>query len=235
MEKRLVAADVYIGFIMKKSRELIAQYSSEHQWLQELERLLTHIDQQSDQCGDTLIECSKSFIEAIAKNAIIKLNPNEKIKDINEAKLGYLFKKTRKAICEHSSIEKLMPISEVELFFSALNQWMLFIGKIRNDIGEVSHGKILPKSYSIDLNMAQIFSEIIDRFAYIILSMLLEIDLSYLQNYRYENFPDFNEYLDDQYELPNGLSYSRALFEQDYDAYSEELDNYLDAQGIEVA
>ncbi|MFX6081708.1 abortive infection protein [Acinetobacter baumannii] len=200
---------------MKKSRELIAQYSSEHQWLQELERLLTHIDQQSDQCGDTLIECSKSFIEAIAKNAIIKLNPNEKIKDINEAKLGDLFKKTRKAICEHSSIEKLMPISEVELFFSALNQWMLFIGKIRNDIGEVSHGKILPKSYSIDLNMAQIFSEIIDRFAYIILLMLLEIDLSYLQNYRYENFPDFNEYLDDQYELPNGLSYSRALFEQD--------------------
>ncbi len=234
MEKRLVAADVYIGFIMKKSRELIAQYSSEHQWLQELERLLTHIDQQSDQCGDTLIECSKSFIEAIAKNAIIKLNPNEKIKDINEAKLGDLFKKTRKAICEHSSIQKLMPISEVELFFSALNQWMLFIGKIRNDIGEVSHGKILPKSYSIDLNMAQIFSEIIDRFAYIILLMLLEIDLSYLQNYRYENFPDFNEYLDDQYELPNGLSYSRALFEQDYDAYSEELDNYLDAQGIEV-
>ncbi|MFP0815964.1 abortive infection protein [Acinetobacter baumannii] len=220
---------------MKKSRELIAQYSSEHQWLQELERLLTHIDQQSDQCGDTLIECSKSFIEAIAKNAVIKLNPNEKIKDINEAKLGDLFKKTRKAICEHSSIEKLMPISEVELFFSALNQWMLFIGKIRNDIGEVSHGKILPKSYSIDLNMAQIFSEIIDRFAYIILLMLLEIDLSYLQNYRYENFPDFNEYLDDQYELPNGLSYSRALFEQDYDAYSEELDNYLDAQGIEVA
>ena len=219
---------------MKKSRELIAQYSSEHQWLQELERLLTHIDQQSDQCGDTLIECSKSFIEAIAKNAIIKLNPNEKIKDINEAKLGDLFKKTRKAICEHSSIQKLMPISEVELFFSALNQWMLFIGKIRNDIGEVSHGKILPKSYSIDLNMAQIFSEIIDRFAYIILLMLLEIDLSYLQNYRYENFPDFNEYLDDQYELPNGLSYSRALFEQDYDAYSEELDNYLDAQGIEV-
>ncbi|WP_407510912.1 abortive infection protein [Acinetobacter baumannii] len=212
-----------------------AQYSSEHQWLQELERLLTHIDQQSDQCGDTLIECSKSFIEAIAKNAIIKLNSNEKIKDINEAKLGDLFKKTRKAICEHSSIEKLMPISEVELFFSALNQWMLFIGKIRNDIGEVSHGKILPKSYSIDLNMAQIFSEIIDRFAYIILLMLLEIDLSYLQNYRYENFPDFNEYLDDQYELPNGLSYSRALFEQDYDAYSEELDNYLDAQGIEVA
>ncbi|HAV5944023.1 TPA: abortive infection protein [Acinetobacter baumannii] len=220
---------------MKKSRELIAQYSSEHQWLQELERLLTHIDQQSDQCGDTLIECSKSFIEALAKNAIIKLNSNEKIKDINEAKLGDLFKKTRKAICEHSSIEKLMPISEVELFFSALNQWMLFIGKIRNDIGEVSHGKILPKSYSIDLNMAQIFSEIIDRFAYIILLMLLEIDLSYLQNYRYENFPDFNEYLDDQYELPNGLSYSRALFEQDYDAYSEELDNYLDAQGIEVA
>ena len=205
-----------------------------HQWLQDLEKLLNQIDHQTNQCGDTLIECSKSFIEAIAKNAIIKLKPNEKIKDINEANLGELFKKTRKALCEHSSIEKFMPISEVELFFSALNQWMLFIGKIRNDIGEVSHGKILPKSYSIDLKMAQIFSEIIDGFAYIVLSMLLEIDLSYLQNYIYEEFPEFNEYLDDRYDLPNSLSYSRALFEQDYDAYSEELDNYLDSQEIEL-
>jgi hypothetical protein len=218
---------------MKKSRELIFRYSSEHLWLQDLERLLTHIDQQANQCGDTLIECSKSFIEAIAKNAIIKLKPNEKIKDINEATLGELFKKTRKAICEHSSIEKFMPLSEVELFFSALNQWMLFIGKIRNDIGEVSHGKILPKSYSLDLEIAQIFSEIIDRFAYVVLSMLLEIDLSYTQNYRYEDFSEFNAHLDEQYVLPNSLSYSRALFEQDYDAYSEELDNYLDFQGIE--
>lgn len=218
---------------MKKSRELIFRYSSEHLWLQDLERLLIHIDQQANQCGDTLIECSKSFIEAIAKNAIIKLKPNEKIKDINEATLGELFKKTRKAICEHSSIEKFMPLSEVELFFSALNQWMLFIGKIRNDIGEISHGKILPKSYSLDLEIAQIFSEIIDRFAYVVLSMLLEIDLSYTQNYRYEDFNEFNSHLDEQHDLPNSLSYSRALFEQDYDAYSEELDNYLDSQGIE--
>lgn len=218
---------------MKKSRELIFRYSSEHLWLQDLERLLTHIDQQANQCGDTLIECSKSFIEAIAKNAIIKLKPNEKIKDINDATLGELFKKTRKAICEHSSIEKFMPLSEVELFFSALNQWMLFIGKIRNDIGEISHGKILPKSYSLDLEIAQIFSEIIDRFSYVVLSMLLEIDLSYTQNYRYEDFTEFNSHLDEQYDLPNSLSYSRALFEQDYDAYSEELDNYLDSQGIE--
>jgi len=218
---------------MKKSQELIFRYSSEHLWLQDLERLLIHIDQQANQCGDTLIECSKSFIEAIAKNAIIKLKPNEKIKDINEATLGELFKKTRKAICEHSSIEKFMPLSEVELFFSALNQWMLFIGKIRNDIGEISHGKILPKSYSLDLEIAQIFSEIIDRFAYVVLSMLLEIDLSYTQNYRYEDFNEFNSHLDEQHDLPNSLSYSRALFEQDYDAYSEELDNYLDSQGIE--
>ncbi len=62
MEKRLVAADVYIGFVMKKSRELIALHSSKHKWLQDLERLLNQIDQQTNQCGDTLIECSKSFL-----------------------------------------------------------------------------------------------------------------------------------------------------------------------------
>jgi len=65
------------------------------------------------------------------------------------------------------------------------------------------------------------------------LLLLLQIDISYTQAYIYENFQDFNDYLDEQYELPNGLIYSKALFEQDYDAYAEELDNYLDFQGIE--
>lgn len=219
---------------MKRTKELIAKHQTKHQWLKELERLLNQIDLQSNQCGDTLIECSKSFIEAIAKNTIIKLKPNESHKKINISNLGDLFKQTRLALCEHSSILRVMPIKDVELFFTALNQWMLFIGQIRNNVGEISHGKILPKSYSIDLEIAQIFSEIIDRFAYIVLSMLLEVDLSYTQNYRYEDFTEFNDYLDDQYELPNGLIYSKALFEQDYDAYAEELDNYLDFQGIEL-
>lgn len=63
---------------------------------------------------------------------------------------------------------------------------------------------------------------------------MLQIDLSYTQNYHYDDYPKFNDFLDDQYELPNSLSYSKALFEQDYDAYSEELDNYLDSQGNEL-
>ena len=104
MEERLVTADVCVGFIMKKSKELIAQYSSKYQWLQELEGLLTHIDQQSQQCGDTLIECSKSFIEAIAKNIILKLKPEESPKDINLLDLGRLFKRAKECIYEHSSI-----------------------------------------------------------------------------------------------------------------------------------
>jgi hypothetical protein len=116
--KRLVAADVYIGFVMKKSRELIALHSSKHKWLQDLERLLNQIDQQTNQCGDTLIECSKSFIEAIAKNIILKLRPYENAKDINLLDLGRLFKKAKECIYEHSAIENVNESDIEKLFFS---------------------------------------------------------------------------------------------------------------------
>lgn len=219
---------------MEKSRYLIEQHQKEHKWLFELGRLLDHIDQQSNQCGDTLIECSKSFIEAIAKNIILKLRPNEVPKEINLLDLGKLLKKTKEAIFEHSAIENVMPMGDIENFFSALNQWVRFLGEMRNNVGEISHGKILPKSYSINLELAQVIAQTTDRLSYVLVLLLLQIDTSYAQAYVYENFEEFNAYLDEQYELPNGLIYSRALFEQDYDAYAEELDNYLDQQGIEV-
>jgi len=234
VEKRLVTADVCIGSVMKKSRELISRHAFEHKWLQELKKLLDQIDQQTNQCGDTLIECSKSFIEAIAKNIILKLRPHENPKDINLLDLGRLFKKAKECIYEHSAIENVMPKSDIENYFSALNQWIRFLGEMRNNVGEISHGKILPKSYSISIELAQIIAQTTDRLSYILLLLLIQIDVAYTQSYIYEDYPEFNDYLDDQYELPNSLSYSRALFEQDYDAYSEELDNYLDAQGIEL-
>lgn len=123
---------------MKKTRELISQHTTEHQWLKDLERLLIQIDQQSNQCGDTLIECSKSFIEAIAKNIILKLKPEESPKEINLLDLGRLFKKAKECIYEHSSITNVMPTSDVENYFSALNQWIRFLGEMRNNVGEVS-------------------------------------------------------------------------------------------------
>jgi len=234
VEKRLVTADVCVGGNMEKTRYLIHLHSKDHQWLENLDRLLIQIDQQSTHCGDTLIECSKSFIEAIAKNIILKLRPYEKPKEINLLDLGRLFKKTKEAIFEHSAIENVMPKGDIENFFSALNQWIRFLGEMRNNIGEISHGKILPKSYSINLELAQIISQTTDRLSYVLILLLLQIDISYTQAYAYEDYENFNNYLDEQYELPNNLAYSKALFDQDYDAYSEELDNFLDAQNAEI-
>jgi len=218
---------------MEKTRQLIEIHSRDHLWLRNLDRLLIQIEHQSGYCGDSLVECAKSFIEAIAKNIILKLRPHELPKEINLLDLGKLFKKAKEAIFEHSVIENLMPKGDIENFFSALNQWVRFLGEMRNNVGEISHGKILPKSYSINIELAQIISQTTDRLSYILLLLLLQIDLSYTQSYSYEEYPEFNDYLDNQYELPNSLSYSKALFEQDYDAYSEELDNYLDSLGIQ--
>lgn len=61
-----------------------------------------------------------------------------------------------------------------------------FSGEMRNNVGEISHGKILPKSYSVGVELAQIIAQTTDRLSYILLLLLLKIDLSYTQSYRYE-------------------------------------------------
>lgn len=219
---------------MQNSKKLILLHSDKHEWLLQLDRLLGQIESQQNSCGDSLLECSKSFLEAIAKNVIIKLNPNERVKEINLLDLGRLFKKAKECLIRFPEIEKVMPMSDIENFFSALNQWIRFLGEMRNNIGEISHGKILPKTHSLDIEFSRIINQITDGFAYLLISLLIQIDISYTELYKYEEYSEFNEYLDDQFDLPNNLSYSKALYEQDYDAYSEYLDNYLDeANGLE--
>ena len=217
---------------MNRTQELIEKNSKDHKWLLNLNNLLNQIEHQSVHSGDTLIECSKSFIETIAKNIILKLKPDSNQKEINLLDLGKLFKKTQECIAEHSMIENIMPMRDIDNYFTALKQWVRFLGDIRNNTGEVSHGKFLPKDYSISLDVAIIVAETTDRLSYLLLLFLLQIDSSYTNNYIYEENQDFNEFLDEQFELPNNLNYSKALYDQDYDAYAEELDNYRDLNSI---
>ncbi|SDC10253.1 abortive infection family protein [Acinetobacter boissieri] len=219
---------------MERTKNLIKQYSENRSWLQHLDQSLEQIDHQATHCGDALTECTKSFIECIAKNIIVEISPSTDVKSINLLDLGQLFKSAKNALYEHSAIENIMPKQNLESFFSALNQWIRFLGEVRNNTGEISHGKILPKSYSINLDLAKIFLQISDGFSYILVLLVLEIDMSYTQPYKYEDYQDFNEYLDELYELPNSLKYSKALFDQDYDAYVENLDNYNDQETMVI-
>lgn len=66
---------------------------------------------------------------------------------------------------------------------------------------------------------------ITDELLYYILNLYYSIDFSYILRVQYQDHQEFNEYLDETNPM-NSISYSQALYDQDYDAYVEELSNY---------
>ncbi|HAV5328167.1 abortive infection protein [Acinetobacter johnsonii] len=219
---------------MELSKKIIYENADSFNWLKELESLIRQFEIQKEVCDVTTIECCKSLLESVFKNLIVSLDQAASEKEINKSDLGELCSWVKKCLIEHEVIVELIPKEEFNLVFSSINQWIRFLGQVRNKLGEVSHGKIFPKPYSLDTTTAYFIAHNTDGFIFFLINLMIKIG-RHTEKYKYEKFADFNDYLDELNPLEGKLLYSRALYDQDYDAYSEELDNYFDVQGIEVS
>ncbi len=234
MEKGLVTADVCVGVFMDLTKQKVLVSQNNHAWLANLNTLLNEIDKQYNENNDILLECCKSILESISKNIVRKLDQVIDDKDIHKTDFTQLVGKAKKCLLEHSSVLTAIEKNEFSLLLNIIGNWAHFLSEVRNKIGEVSHGKLLPKPYQMDAYTALVIQHITDGFSALLIHLFLKIDVNYMEVYKYEKYEEFNDYLDELNPLPNNISYSQALYEQDYDAYAEELDNYLDQQGIEV-
>jgi hypothetical protein len=75
------------------------------------------------------------------------------------------------------------------------------------------------------VNLAKAAKTFTDGFASYLLYLFLLLDLSYKEPIRYEDNNDFNEELDANNPIA-GIKYSRALYDQDFVAYEEALEEY---------
>ena len=168
------------------------------------------------------IETSKALIEGICKT-ILK---NKKI-SFNSDTLQVLVKKTTETLVED---EQNYRDNLVELCrkISAVVQE---IATIRNNAGFASHGQ------DIDVpQMDKTLSLFVSRATDLICSFILDVYINQRDRNKdcrihYEDNEPFNQELDDENPIKiNGviLSFSEALFQQDYEAYKEELFEYMD-------
>ena len=109
-------------------------------------------------------------------------------------------------------------------FSKRLLEVLDILGNIRNDRGDISHGRLAPKPETSDSHFSNFVMALTDSFASYLLISFSRISLP--KELKYEDNAEFNEWLDNENPLGN-LSYSKALFDQDQVAYEEELENYL--------
>ncbi len=209
---------------MHLTRKIIDKHIINNQWLSEFETLLAEIETNIETEPDISIESCKSLLESIAKNILLRLEGGYDEKKVNGENTHVLFQEAGNALTgkkpknEQVAIEKFISVAQ-------------HLAKIRNERGDISHGKIYPKKPRSSINFAETIKSFTDGFASYLLCLFFEIDLSYKEPMQYEDNTNFNKSLDE--ELPIvGIKYSKALFEQDFTDYKERLEDYIELINI---
>ena len=168
---------------------------------------------------DIAIESCKSLIEGLAKSILNHTDKNYVDDQRPTEDLSPLLKRAINALADRdANIE--------EQFTKAVANLIHQLGSIRNERGDISHGKSAPKEISSSPHLANLIVQTTDGLASFLLHELFSLDLSDFDPLMYEDNPDFNDSLDELYPLNGDVSYSRALFDQDFIFYEEELEDF---------
>lgn len=210
---------------MQLTRAIIEKHIDTNEWLGEFETLLAEIEANIEFEPDISIESCKSLLESIAKNILIRLDVSHSVRETNKKDVQVLLKDAKERLLQLTSESE-------DVFLTRYVSVVHGIAELRNERGDVSHGRHLPKKSRSSVPLAKSIKAFTDGFASYLLYLLFSIDLSYQEPIRYEDYPDFNNSLDETYPL-EVISYSKALYHQDFVAYQEALENYKAEQTLD--
>lgn len=203
---------------------------------QEIQRIKRHrleyynshldlVEDYIDEKPDISIETCKALIEGISKLCLHLLNQEpitgSIIRDRNGKNTSEAFHETFKRSLRE--LQKGRGFSDDVLckrFASAVQ----YIGELRNDHGDIGHGRASLKEQVNDADFADLVVGITDS---ICTYMLRRLDILAEKVIEYEDHPEFNAFLDEQHQLPGKILYSIALFNQERETYEIELADFL--------
>ena len=159
---------------------------------------------------DITIEPCKSIIEGISKFNLHALK---------QEPFQQLFKTALQEIQNrsHTPFEKDLT--------NRLDSVVHHIGEMRNDSGDISHGKVSLKEQVNDSELSEMVIGITDSIGSYMVRKLNRIVVD--DEVEYEANQTFNESLDKLHTLDGILKYSKALYEQDPISYEERLVDFI--------
>lgn len=213
MEAGFDAKFIYLVF-MEKTRKIIQNNFDKFPEFNYYLNIITKVEENIEEMPDTSIECCKALFDGISKTILDKFNISY-VENTDTS--SSLLKKVFKQINNEDDISKeFIQISHI---------FIVRVNELRNERGDISHGKAVPKENNSDKYLAGAMVGISDNIISYMLSRYFEYDLSELEEIKYENNINFNEYLDSEFYIERVI-YSKALFNQDIVAYKEGLNNY---------
>lgn len=217
--------------IMNNTRAIISAHEESHKEFQYYFSVIEIAEDSIEEKPDITIDCCKALIEGISKSILISLdnNYNKNNQLVEEVKAPKLFDKAIKLI---SKYDQSLIGKETDFLVKSKGLVETIIN-IRNDRGDISHGKFTPKPADI-ISTSEFALFVINMTDSILSFMLkvffdLKIPITGVLDYDSAEMENYNSWLDNGIEFPiKKALYSRLLFENDYDEYeSRYSDEFL--------
>ena len=203
-------------------QKIIRENSQRHREFISAQSIINRIKKESTESPAVALESCKSLIESIAKT-ILDLMP--------DASTGYTNRTDFHQLCK-IVIEEVADKSQADGHYLGVlltfPNMMRVIGQVRSSAGEISHGQSYVDKEEITEELSLLVIGITDVFCAHLLEMFFrQVPVIII----YEEEVEFNAWLDEENPMYLGISYSRALYDQDSVAYEESLHDYFNEEG----
>lgn len=182
------------------------------------------------------LDCCNSLLQSICKTIITQIDSNVTVKSLNGGSHSTIDSLISKAA---NLLKKNDDIHEIN-FVRRLTKLVEPIRNLRDARGDLSHGKCIPKGLLNDQDLSRLLREITESLSRYLISSFFSFKLEQLKEkseieedfIRYEDNPEFNELLDEEYPYEGKLLYSQALHKLYYEDYEIKLQTFLDEQEL---
>lgn len=204
---------------MESVRSIINGNNEKYEHFSYYETILDKIQENVTENPDICIESCKSLIEGVSKTILMTLDSDITEREIKDLSVMPLFRKAANKLAEFDE--------EIEIDFATRSCSLVQVfGNIRNQRGDISHGRAAPKTNFSTSKFSSFAMQITEGLVFYMLDSFFRIELSAEIEIKYEDNADYNLMLDQATPLGGRVRYSEALFYQDYPSYFQQLLDY---------
>ena len=177
---------------------------------------------------DICIECCTSLFQGVSKSIVYRLDKTCDRKAFEALSLQRQVKKAFSCLKEHDDVLE-------EAFAVAAENLSRIAGEVRNARGDISHGRSTPKELRSDRSLSRLVLNVSEAVLRYMLASYFAIKPEMPPIIEYEAIPEFNTFLDSEFQLEGKPLYSLALYQQFYEDYRIQLTTFLDNAGTDEA